>query len=66
MFKAAWSEANTGSQNVQSYEDLLKEYEKFFSLEEEINKKSSRSGHSGKLKGADVTMTLNISFLETI
>ena len=51
-----------------SYEQILEEYEKFFSMEEEMSStadsKSKKSSNIGKTRGANVIKTLELSFAE--
>jgi cytochrome c peroxidase len=70
MFRAAWgqAEANQEDMSGKSYEQILEEYEKFFSMEEEMSStadsKSKKSSNIGKTRGANVIKTLELSFAE--
>lgn len=68
MFKAAWSETGGGRQKVHTYEEILREYEKFFSLEDELNKgrKRGQNLHGGYTKGENVPVSIKLTFVETI
>jgi len=45
-----------------TYEQILEEYEKFFSLEQEQSKKQSED----RVRGANIVKAVNVSFAEMI
>jgi len=67
MFRQAWGDgAKTGADDSftnKTYEQILAEYEKFFSLDEEM---ASSKKHGGQTRGANIHKRLTLSFAETI
>lgn len=70
MFRAAWgqAEANQEDMSGKSYEQILEEYEKFFSMEEEMasttDSKQKKNPTFGKTRGANVQKSLELTFAE--
>lgn len=65
MFKQAWKEAKSEDSFAnKSYEQILEEYEKFFSMEQNVNNERNRV--SQKTKGTMVYHNIDLSFAETI
>lgn len=65
MFKQAWAQAKSddGFAN-KTYEQILEEYEKFFSLDP--NAHSERSNVNQSTKGAHCSRDLNLTFAEVV
>jgi hypothetical protein len=62
MFRSAFQKEE--EMNHKTYEQILEEYEKFFSLEQEVNKKSSQN--DDRVKGANIVKDCSIAFVEAI
>lgn len=64
MFKNAWKSAKSEeSYTSKTYEQILEEYERFFSLENELH---SHNHVNAKTKGFDIQSTFEITFAEMI
>ena len=48
-----------------TYEQILEEYEKFFSMEDEIEK-GAKNSMSGRTTGSETNLNISISFAESI
>ena len=48
-----------------TYEQILEEYEKFFSMDEEVER-GTKNSMSGRTTGSELSMVLSINFAESI
>lgn len=51
-------------EDMRSFDDILKEFETFFDMEEQIGKNDNRS--TGKIRGRDVNTHLEIEFMDAV
>lgn len=66
MFKGAFSKAKAKNESqFRTYEEILEEYEKFFSMEEELSKEKSRNLNQS-IRGTNIVFNLNLSFAESL
>lgn len=67
-FWSNFTKAGKKEREPQSYDDLFKEFEEFFSMNEQKQKKTSKTSSDdvGKMKGKDITVNLEIDLMEAI
>ena len=68
MFRAATDKyQDVNDMKTKTYEEILEEYEKFFSLDEEIQQNQSNNQKSkGEISGMNIIRTINLSFAKSI
>lgn len=55
-----------GKKDEGSFEEVYKEFESFFKMDNNTKKRGSSSAAGGKIKGKDIQITLELDFLEAI
>ena len=53
-------------EDMRSFDDILKEFETFFDMDEQTGKNRNTNSNAGKIKGRDVTTHLEIDFMDSV